>query len=181
MGKNHLTAAGPIWKLFLPFLSLERWTCQFLSIYRGKGLSIASEAEKAFREREGERERGREGGFLHSFFLFLCLTFFPSSSWPARSQHTGRERSSFKSFLLVLSYVLRTTRSLMELHVPQSPGRAEGGCQGQAKLLLPDRCRPLDSSQPQCYIINRFYFRIPSILPRGFLRALADSYQHRQH
>lgn len=148
MGKNHLSAARPIWKLFF-FLSLERWTCQFPSIYRGKGLSIASEAEKAF------REGGREGSFIPFSFSFV-LYFLPSSSWPARSQHTGRERSLFKSFLLVLSHVLRTTRSVTDFHVPQSPGRAEGGCQGQAKLWLPDRCRPLDSSQPQCYRINRF-------------------------
>lgn len=166
MGKNHLTAAGPIWKLFLPFLSLETWTCQFPSIYRGKGLSIASEAEKAFRE--GGKEGGRDPSFL---FPFPLSYIFPSSSWPARSQYTGRERSSFKSFLLVLSHVLRTTSSLMELHVPQSLGRAEGGCQGQAKLLLPDQCRPLDSSQPQCYIINRFLLQDsqhpPVWLPKG--------------
>lgn len=73
MGKNHLTAAGPIWKLFLPFLSLETWTCQFPSIYRGKGLSIALEVEKAF------REGGREGGMVPSFlFPFpLSYIFFP--------------------------------------------------------------------------------------------------------
>lgn len=70
IGKNHLSVAGPIWKLFLPFLSLERWTCQFLSIYRGKGLSIASEAEKAF------REGGREGFFIPFSFSFV-LYFFP--------------------------------------------------------------------------------------------------------
>lgn len=69
MGKNHLSAAGPIWRLFLPFLSLERWTWQFLSVYREKGLSIASEAEKAF------REGGRVPSFLFPFPL--SYIFFP--------------------------------------------------------------------------------------------------------
>lgn len=132
MGKNHLSAAGPIWKLFLPFLSLERWTCQFLSIYRGKGLSTASEAEKAF----------REGGFLHSFFLFLCLNFFPPLAVGQPGLSTQEENGSlFQSFLLVLRRALGTTCSLTQFHFLQSAGRAEGGCLRQAKLLLPD---PLD-------------------------------------
>lgn len=144
MGKNHLTAAGPIWKLFLPFLSLERWTCQFPSIYRGEGLSTASEAEKAFREggREGGKERRREGGREGSFIPFsfsFVLHFFPLAvGQPGLSTREENEAHLNHFCWYSASHMLRTTCSLMELHVPQNPGRAEGGCQGQAKLLLPD-------------------------------------------
>lgn len=121
---------------FLPFLSLERWTCQFLSIYRGK-----ERAEHSLRS----RKIFQGGRFLHSFSFSFVLTFSPLAVGRPGLRTQEENRSLFKSLLLVLSHSIRTTCSLTEFHFPQSPGRAEGGCQGQAKLLLPDQCRPLDS------------------------------------
>lgn len=100
-----------------------------------KGLSTASEAEKSF----------REGGSFISFSFSFVLTFSPLAVGQPGLGTQEESRSLFRFLLLVLSQI-RTTCSLTELHFPQSPGRAEGGCQGQAKLLLPDRRRrPLDS------------------------------------